>query len=231
MIYLLHSDTPIGGVGSKSASHYLGYCNEGNLWTRMKLHATDTSRVAIISAFHKMGATLYLVRVWPDGGRALERKLKTMNHYKLRCPVCSGFLPLAGAVPISVASQLKLTFDALPSQRPTRTALIEGLNGTAEYKGGLLTQLVIQAPGMWSGSLAGVTPAIPGGPGSHVVVLTSGLVARSVGTKLQWSDYGRKRGFGSTQVSPAKHPTVEAGPTPHDMQLELGIADEEGYQV
>jgi hypothetical protein len=231
MIYLLHARAPLGGKGRASAVHYLGYCNEGNLWKRMRQHSTGTSKVPIIEAFKSAGIPLYLVRVWPESGRALERHLKNVGHHKQSCPVCNGILPLERAVSIDDASQLTLTFDEPPSPRPTREALIAGLSGTHEYKGGLLTQLVIQVPAMWSGSHAGVILASPGGPGSRAVVLTSGLVARSVGTKRRSSDSGKTEASDSTPASQRKLPTVGAGPTPHDMQLELGLTDEEGYQV
>jgi len=231
VIYLLHASHPIGTAGSNSAMHYLGFCEDTHLWTRMKQHATGTSRVPIIRAFLETGATLYLVRVWPDGGRGLERHLKNLGHFKKHCPVCLGWLPQDRAVSIEVASMLLPTFERLRSPKPMLSALTSALSGTGASKDGPYAQLVIQAPSTWSGSVAGVSLATPGGPASTVAVLMNGRAVRSAGTKLPSSASGKTPESASTPVSQRRPPLGEPGPTPHEMQLELGLADEEGFQV
>lgn len=88
MIYLLHSDKHLGTTGIRSASHYLGFCEEDKIWQRLKQHAYGHSNVAIVRAFHRVGANLSLVRVWPGATRDDERRVKSAGHQGTLCPIC-----------------------------------------------------------------------------------------------------------------------------------------------
>jgi hypothetical protein len=87
---LLHSTVTLGGSTHKSkASHYLGWAEEYRLWQRLSEHgAIGSTNPAIVRAFLSRGASLHVVRVWPDGGHALERYLKSMGMGPRLCPVC-----------------------------------------------------------------------------------------------------------------------------------------------
>lgn len=231
MIYLLHSDHKIGSAGSNSAEHYLGYCEDSQLWRRMHAHLTGKSRVPIIEAFKSAGGTLYLVRVWPEGGRSLERHLKRLGHFKKHCPVCLGWLPLDRAVSIEVASTLLPTFDPSRSPKPMLKALVSALNGTGASKDGPLVQQVIQAPSTWSGSVAGVSLATPGGPASRVVALMKGLAVRSAGTRQQSYDYGRTAVSDNALESQKRRLSGLLKEPEPSSQLPLDLPDKEGYQL
>lgn len=88
MLYLLHSTKPLGTTGGNAASHYLGFAEETKIWQRLKQHAKNQSHVAIVKAFHKVGAELQLVRLWPGATRDDERRVKRHNHQALLCPIC-----------------------------------------------------------------------------------------------------------------------------------------------
>jgi hypothetical protein len=85
-VYLLHSDTPVGNY-RHTARHYVGYCTLDTLGQRMGQHANGTG-AKIVRAFMEVGACVYLVRIWTEGTRATERRLKRVGHLSLYCPVC-----------------------------------------------------------------------------------------------------------------------------------------------
>lgn len=90
MIYLLHSTVPLGTKGSNSASHYLGYCDEGDLLKRLKEHQSGKSDAAIVRAFKAAGGQLLLGAVWPGRTRTDERRMKIAGHLSRYCLVCHG---------------------------------------------------------------------------------------------------------------------------------------------
>jgi hypothetical protein len=96
MIYLLHSNKPLGGTGQHSARHYLGYANEPTWRKRVKEHLTFKSNVAIVQAYGRIGATLVLTAVLPGGTRTDERKLKIMGRFARLCPLCNPKLQVGG---------------------------------------------------------------------------------------------------------------------------------------
>lgn len=231
MIYLIHSSVVIGGAGRNAGRHYLGYCEDGFIWQRMQAHHTGRSKVSIIRAFQEAGATLYLVRVWPDGGQALERHLKNRGHYKGLCPVCSGSTTEEQSIPIGAVSTLTLRSVKLRSRKQMREALKSDQSGTSASTPGLSTQLAIQVPGEFSLSGTGLSLAIPGGGVSVARAQTNAPGARSAGTKPPLSDSGRIAAYVGVRESLPKLPSDPSGPTPKEMMLELGLYDEEGFQV
>jgi hypothetical protein len=82
MIYLIHFDNPF-----HHARHYIGFCEDGNIDSRLARHkAGNGSR--LIRALNKAGIDYSIVRIWPDGDRNMERKLKNQKNSKRFCPVC-----------------------------------------------------------------------------------------------------------------------------------------------
>lgn len=163
MIYLLHSTVALGTTGRNASSHYIGWCEDGFLWERMKQHATGRNSASIVTAFREAGAKLYLVRVWPDGGRALERHLKDRGHYKAHCPICQGYASPENSVSIERVSALSMGHAKLRSRKQMREVLNSVQSGTLESTPGLLVQQVIQVPNTFSGSDVGLTLGTPGG--------------------------------------------------------------------
>jgi len=82
MIYLIHFDKPY-----RHARHYLGFAG-GKLETRLQRHKRgDGARLLQVLKQH--GIEWSVVRVWPEGDRDLERKLKNKKNSKCLCPVCN----------------------------------------------------------------------------------------------------------------------------------------------
>lgn len=90
MIYLLHSTVPVGGTGTHSARHYMGYTPDTGWRKRLDSHRAGKSHVKIIDAFLAVKGTLLLVAVLPGGTRTDERHLKAMGHMARLCPLCQG---------------------------------------------------------------------------------------------------------------------------------------------
>lgn len=87
--YLIHFDQPIGGEGRNSARHYVGYTV--NLKRRLAQHRRGGKKAAHILAYLKQAKVGWrVVRLWRDGGEALEYRLKDAGHYDRLCPICSG---------------------------------------------------------------------------------------------------------------------------------------------
>lgn len=79
--YLLHFNSPFG-----HARHYLGFASPGRLEQRLAEHAAG--RGAKLTGYVKAaGITWTLARVWEDGTRTDERRMKQSGHSR-RCPLC-----------------------------------------------------------------------------------------------------------------------------------------------
>lgn len=95
MVYLLHFVDPATRESRpyRHARHYLGYTAGTDLVERMRCHRNGRGArlVAVILA---AGLDFTVARVWPDGGRRLERKLKRLHNAPRLCPICN---PRAGA--------------------------------------------------------------------------------------------------------------------------------------
>lgn len=88
MIYLLHSNVPLTRGAGLNVRHYLGYANDATYLRRVQDHQRGRSKVKIVQAFLRRGATLTLVKTWKNGGPALERYLKQKGHLDQHCPLC-----------------------------------------------------------------------------------------------------------------------------------------------
>ena len=87
-VYLLHFDQPIGNPEKSrgQAQHYIGYTS-GSVEERVKEHASGAG-ACIMAAVVDKGIGFRVARVWPEGGRALERKLKAQHNARRLCPLC-----------------------------------------------------------------------------------------------------------------------------------------------
>jgi predicted GIY-YIG superfamily endonuclease len=83
-VYLIH----ISGKVSH-AQHYIGYTTD--IARRYREHDKG-GRLAspLLRAAKAMGYTLSLARVWPEGDRNFERKLKNYKKARCMCPICKG---------------------------------------------------------------------------------------------------------------------------------------------
>lgn len=89
-VYLLHSNVPLPRGNGTAARHYLGYAPGGiqGVYKRFALHQEGKADCKITNEFHRRGATLTLVRVWPDGDHVEERRRKRAGRHSDYCPLC-----------------------------------------------------------------------------------------------------------------------------------------------
>ena len=79
-VYLIHLDEPIG-----HARHYIGYADDVD--KRLVRHRRGNGgRLLKVAA--RRGIKFHVARIWPDGDRALERRLKRLKNGPRLCPIC-----------------------------------------------------------------------------------------------------------------------------------------------
>ncbi len=82
MVYILHFDKKL-----HHAQHYVG-CTE-NIDRRMNEHLhCHQCGSNLVRAAIKQGINVVLAKVYPNGDRALEKKIKAMKKTSLVCPIC-----------------------------------------------------------------------------------------------------------------------------------------------
>jgi predicted GIY-YIG superfamily endonuclease len=79
-VYLLHFSRP-----HHHARHYLGYAE--NVPRRVRQHRAGQASPLTAAAVDS-GITLCVARVWWNGDRALERRLKDRHEAPRLCPLC-----------------------------------------------------------------------------------------------------------------------------------------------
>lgn len=84
-VYLIHSDVPLGSPGRERAQHYLGWAP--NVEERFQEHKKGTG-AAFTRALNEKGIDYKIVRVWPEGDRKFERKMKNLGQSWKLCPIC-----------------------------------------------------------------------------------------------------------------------------------------------
>lgn len=86
-VYLLHFDQVVGNERHR-AQHYIGYTD--NVSRRLWQHCNGVGKGRLVHVARERGAIISLARVWPAGGRDLEKRLKRRHEHKALCPICSG---------------------------------------------------------------------------------------------------------------------------------------------
>lgn len=81
MVYLIHFSEKI-----HHAQHYIGFV-EGNLIQRIELHLNNRGS-KLLAAVNNQGIRWQVVRVWLEGDRYFERKLKNYKKSRHFCPIC-----------------------------------------------------------------------------------------------------------------------------------------------
>lgn len=81
MVYLIHFSEKL-----HHAQHYIGFV-ENNLKQRIKKHQKNKGAKLLIAVNDK-GISWEVVRVWEEGDRTFERKLKNCKKARCFCPVC-----------------------------------------------------------------------------------------------------------------------------------------------
>jgi hypothetical protein len=90
-VYLLHFDRPYRaktGRGAKEVQHYLGYTNGESVDARVQRHRSKTQGAKLTQVIAREGIGFVVARVWAEGDRELEKRLKSRRNHKRLCPVC-----------------------------------------------------------------------------------------------------------------------------------------------
>ena len=82
MVYLIHFSSKL-----HHAQHYVGFV-DGNLSRRIRRHQSGRG-AKLLAAVTLHGIDWQVVRVWADGDRDFERKLKNYKKARRFCPVCN----------------------------------------------------------------------------------------------------------------------------------------------
>lgn len=84
-VYLIHFKESISP--DKKCQHYIGFAND--VEARISYHRKGRSKVRLFEVAKERGITFEVVRIWPDGDRDFERKLKKRKNHKKLCPICT----------------------------------------------------------------------------------------------------------------------------------------------
>ena len=85
MTYLMHFEKEYKGCG-----HYLGFCEDGNLESRLKKHKSGNG-AKLLKALNQANIKYEIVRIWQNEDRNFERRLKNQKNSKRFCPVCNPY--------------------------------------------------------------------------------------------------------------------------------------------
>jgi predicted GIY-YIG superfamily endonuclease len=81
MVYLIHFEQKLS-----HAQHYIGFA-ENDLEQRIEKHKSGLG-AKILRAANQAGINWNVVKVWDNGDRTFERKLKNQKKARCLCPVC-----------------------------------------------------------------------------------------------------------------------------------------------
>ena len=82
-VYLLHLQSPL----SNHARHYIGYAHD--VQARFE-HHKNGSGARMLRVCNERGINYEIVRIWKNGDKVFERKLKNCKNSSRFCPVCKG---------------------------------------------------------------------------------------------------------------------------------------------
>jgi predicted GIY-YIG superfamily endonuclease len=80
-IYLIHFDTPY-----QHAQHYLGFATD--IAKRLNKHKSGHG-ARLMQVVEDAGITWQLARIWREGTRTEERRLKNGGSSRRYCPICN----------------------------------------------------------------------------------------------------------------------------------------------
>jgi predicted GIY-YIG superfamily endonuclease len=83
-VYLLHFHRPY-----QHARHYIGWTRDPSTLSARLSHHANGSGARLPAVVRSAGIGWDVARVWDDGTRTLERRLKGHGATRV-CPVCSG---------------------------------------------------------------------------------------------------------------------------------------------
>lgn len=92
MVYLICFDRKY-----KHCRHYIGFCEDGNLEQRIARHRAGNG-ARLMEIVTQAGIGWEVTRVWPDGDRNFERKLKNRKNAAVLCPRCRAAKKAGGSI-------------------------------------------------------------------------------------------------------------------------------------
>ena len=94
-VYLLHfrQAYPAG----RRPQHYIGWARD--VAARTAHHADGTSGATLPTVMHAAGIPFTVARVWPDGDKRTERRLKGWKKGAALCPLCRARQPFLLPLP------------------------------------------------------------------------------------------------------------------------------------
>lgn len=82
-VYLIHFEKPF-----KHAKHYIGFSSsKRNVQLRLDHHRHGRGS-RLLRAVAEAGISFDVVRIWEEGDRTFERKLKRRKEAPKLCPIC-----------------------------------------------------------------------------------------------------------------------------------------------
>lgn len=83
-VYLLHLDSPLAHAG-----HYIGFCSSAANVTRRLAHHRSGNGARFTQVCNERGIGYEIARIWKDGTREFERRLKQYKKTRRFCPLCN----------------------------------------------------------------------------------------------------------------------------------------------
>jgi len=86
-VYLLHFDRPV--APGFPCRHYLGFADGGAeaVERRVERHKRGNG-ARLVAVARERGIGFVVARIWPDGDRNFERRLKRQKSGPKLCPIC-----------------------------------------------------------------------------------------------------------------------------------------------
>lgn len=84
VVYLLHFSHPI--AANHTCRHYIGVADD--LGARIAQHRAGTG-ARLTQVAKERGIGFVVARIWEDGDRTLERRLKDRHEGPRLCPICN----------------------------------------------------------------------------------------------------------------------------------------------
>lgn len=93
-VYLIHFERPY--PSGRRPRHYIGFAVD--LDARLAVHRAGRG-ARLLAVLRENGIGWRVARVWPDGDRGLERRLKNWKKARRLCPACRPGLAPPSALP------------------------------------------------------------------------------------------------------------------------------------
>lgn len=118
-VYLIHLER---SLNQRQAQHYCGYTSL-TIEARMSRHLSNKG-AAFLKEANRQHIPWYIVRVWPDAGLDVEKRIKRGRHLERYCPVCQ-FNSSKGELPINLTRFERSVMEILEGEGKTYEEIYE----------------------------------------------------------------------------------------------------------